>query len=302
MDRKTVLIAGGTGFVGRAIVRRLASEVNVRVLTRHPDRARKTLAGLDNVAPIAGDVTDAATLGPALAGVEIVIDAAQFDGYPVEDPRRGMTFDRVDYGGIVNLIGAAKQTGAARIIYVSGAAADEASANPAFRAKGRAERALKESGLGYTIFRPSVMYGREDKVLNLIARALRFTPIFPVPGTGRQRMQPLLVGDLAQCVALAIAGRGAGGVYDIGGPDVMTFDDMVRLVMEITGRRRPIIHIPEAMLDRAGALGQMLPRPIFSRDAVGFLVHDALADNAPLLAEFAVRLTPAREGMSYLAA
>ena len=145
-------------------------------------------------------------------------------------------------------IDAAKQAGVQQFIYISGAAADENSTHPGFRAKGRAERAIRESGLTYTIFRPSLVYGPEDKVVNGLARALRFAPVFGVPGTGRQKVQPVLVDDLAACVMLAVSGRGRNGTYEIGGPDLMTFDEMMRIIMDASGHRRPLFHIPEAIM------------------------------------------------------
>jgi uncharacterized protein YbjT (DUF2867 family) len=130
---------------------------------------------------------------------------------------------------------------------------------------------------------------------------LRMTPVMLVPGSGRQRLQPLLVDDLAACVALAIGGRGRNGIFEIGGPDAMSFDDLVRLVMEITGRRRPIVHVPGTLLLFAGAIAEKLPGALFSRDAVAFLVADNDCDIKPLTAEFGLTLTPAREGLAYLA-
>jgi uncharacterized protein YbjT (DUF2867 family) len=300
---RVVAIAGGSGFIGRAIVRRLAPipELRIRVLTRDPEKARAAIKGLDAIEFVKADVSDPSALAAASAGADTIVNAVQFDGYPIENPARGLTFNRVDYGGTVALIAAAKAASVPNFIYISGAAADERSPNPAFRAKGRAERALRESGLTYTILGPSLVYGPEDRVVNGIAKALRITPIMVVPGSGRQRLNPLLVDDLAACVALAIGGRGRNGIFEIGGPDAMTFDELVRLVMEITGRRRPIVHVPEAMLLIAGAIAEKLPGALFSRAAVAFLVADNGCDTKPLTAEFGLTLTPARDGLAYLA-
>lgn len=302
MAEQIVAIAGGSGFIGRAIARRLAAtaQFHLRVMSRNPERARAKLAGLE-AEFVRGEVTEPATLPAALAGAAAVVSAVQFDGYPIENPRRGLTFERIDLGGTLALIDAAKSAGANRFIYVSGAAADENSSHPAFRAKGKAERALRESGLEYTIFRPSLVYGPEDSVVNGFARAIRLAPVFPVPGTGRQKLQPVLVDDLAACVALALAGRGKNGIYEIGGPELMSFDDLIRLIMEISGHRRPIVHVPEPLMRAVGAVGEMLPKPPLSRDAVTFVVADNACDTAPLVADFGVRLTPARDGMRYLA-
>ncbi len=302
MDDRIVAIAGGSGFIGRTIARRLAAiaQLRVRVLSRNPERARTRLVGLE-AEFMRGEVTEPDTLPAALAGASAVVSAVQFDGYPIENPRRGLTFERIDLGGTLALLAAAKGAGVARFIYVSGAAADENSAHPGFRAKGKAERAIRESGLEYTILRPSLVYGPEDTVVNGFARAIRLAPVFPVPGTGRQTLQPVLVDDLAACVALAVSGRGLGGTYDIGGPDLMTFDELIRLIMDLTGHRRPLVHVPESVMRAIGALAELLPTPPLSRDAVTFVTADNACDIAPLVAEFGVTLTPARVGMQYLA-
>jgi NADH dehydrogenase len=301
---RIIAIAGGSGFIGRATVRRLASipGLTVRVLTRDPEKARVRLAVEGKVDFVAADVNDPARLATAIAGADTIVNAVQFDGYPIEKPSRGLTFNRVDFGGTVALIAAAKAAGVANFIYISGAAADERSSNPAFRAKGRAERALRDAGLAFTILRPSLVYGPEDRVVNGLAQAIRMSPVMVVPGNGRQKMQPLLVDDLAACVALAIGGRGRNGIYEVGGPDSMTFDELVRLVMEITGHKRPIVHVPESLLLIAGMVAEKLPGALFSRDAVAFLVADSDCDIQPLVAEFGLTLTTAREGLAYLAA
>jgi uncharacterized protein YbjT (DUF2867 family) len=302
MDAKTVALAGGSGFIGRAITRRLltAGGIKVRVLTRNTEKARAhmDLPGIDFVR---ADIAQPTSLADALQGADTIVDAIQFDGYPVENPGRGLTFEKVDYGGALALIEAAKLAGVRQFVYISGAAADESSNHPAFRTKGRAERAIRESGLAYTIFRPSLVYGPEDKVINGLARALRFAPVFGVPGTGRQKVQPVLVDDLAACVMLAVSGRGRNGTYDIGGPDLMTFDEMMKIIMDASGHRRPLFHIPESVMRGVGGLLEKLPKPLLSRDAVTFVTADNACDIKPLVDEFGINLTPARVGMAYLA-
>jgi uncharacterized protein YbjT (DUF2867 family) len=303
MDEKTVAVAGGSGFIGRAIMQRLTQipATRVRLLTRDAERARRNFEAPANVEFVNADVTNRDSLKPALAGAIAVVNAVQFDGYPIENPRRGLTFERVDYGGTVALLDAAKNAGVSHFIYISGAAADENSSQPGFRAKGRAERAIRESGIVYTIFRPSLVYGAGDRVMHMLVNALRLSPVMLVPGTGQQKVQPVLVDDVAACVALALGGRGRNGAFDVGGPALMTFDDLIRLVMDITGRYRPIIHVPEAVMRLAGAAAEMLPVALFSRDAVSFLLADNAGDIKPLVEEFGIKLTPAREGLGYLA-
>ena len=302
MDAKTVVLAGGSGFIGRAIARRLlaAGGIKVRVLTRNPEKARAA-SDLPGVEFVRADISQPASLKDALLGADTIVDAIQFDGYPVENPRLGLTFDRIDYGGVVALIDAAKQAGVTQFIYISGAAADENSTHPAFRTKGRAERAIRESGLAYTIFRPSLVYGPEDKVVNGLARALRYAPVFGVPGTGQQKVQPVLVDDLAACVMLAVSGRGRNGTYTVGGPNLMTFDEMMQIIMDASGHHRPLFHIPEGVMRGVAGLLEKLPKPVLSRDAVTFVTADNACDIKPLVDEFGINLTPARVGMAYLA-
>jgi len=302
MDAKIVALAGGSGFIGRAIARRLAAGggVKVRVITRNPEKARARL-DLPGIEFVSADIREPASLKDVLKGANTIVDAIQFDGYPVENLRRGLTFERIDYGGAVALIDAAKQAGVHQFIYISGAASDENSTHPGFRAKGRAERAIRESGVAYTIFRPSLVYGPEDKVVNGLASALRFAPIFGVPGTGRQKVQPVLVDDLAACVMLAVSGRGRNGTYEIGGPDLMTFDEMMRIIMDASGHRRPLFHIPETIMRTVSGLLEKLPKPLLSRDAVTFVTADNACEIKPLVDEFGINLTPARVGMAYLA-
>ncbi len=304
-DVKIVAIAGGSGFIGSAIARRLLriAGMRVRLLSRNPEQARRRLEPLD-LDFVRAEVTEPASLRAALAGVQAVVSAVQFDGYPVEDWSRGLTFERVDYGGTVALLEAAKEQSARHFVYISGVAADERSDHPAFRAKGLAEREVKKSGLSYTIFRPSLVFGPGDRTVNLFAKALRFAPVFVVPGTGRQRVQPVFVDDLAACVALALTDseRGRNQTFDVGGPEPMTFDELIRLVMDLTGHRRLLIHVPEAMLRAVGFVAEKLPRPILSRDAITFVTADHICDIAPLIQRLGIQLTPARQAMSYLGA
>jgi uncharacterized protein YbjT (DUF2867 family) len=303
MSEKIIAIAGGSGFIGRAIARRLSAMPGIRVrgMTRAPERARQHL-DLPNLEWVRAEVTEPATLPNALKTATAIVNAVQFEGYPVENPKKGLTFERVDLGGTLALLEAAKKVGVEQFVYISGAAANENATPPAFRAKGRAERAIRESGLAYTIFRPSLVYGPEDKVMNGFARLLKLSPAFGVPGTGQQKVQPVLVDDLAACVAMAITGKGRNATFDVGGPELMTFDEMIRTLMEVAGRRRLIIHIPEGAMRAGASLLEMLPTPLLSRDAVTFVTADNATDIKPLVAEFGIQLTPLREGLRYLTA
>jgi nucleoside-diphosphate-sugar epimerase len=296
-----VAVAGGSGFIGGAIVRRLlGAGFLVRLMTRNPDRARQRF-GSSNIDFFRADLTEPRSLRVPLAGAGAIINAAQFDGYPVENPRRGLTFERVDYGGTCALIDMADHRALTRFVYISGASASPSATHPAFRAKGRAELVLHNSGLPFTIFRPALAYGPGGRVLSMFARILRFSPLFVIPGSGLQRVQPLLVDDLAECVVMALEGSGRNGTFEICGPETMSLDELVLLLMEITRRRRLIVHAPGGLVKMAGAIAETIPAQLFSRDAAAFLMTDYVCDNRALLEEFKVTLTPPRAGMKYLA-
>src|SRR5260370_1381130 len=145
MPAKTVAIAGGSGFTGRAVARRLSAigEIKVRVLSRNPDASRTRLE-LPGVEFVRGDITDPVTLKDSLAGASAIVDAVQFDGYPIENPRRGLTFERVDYGGAGARVEGAKRAGGAQFIYTRGARAAEHRPYPGLCAKGRREGGVRQ--------------------------------------------------------------------------------------------------------------------------------------------------------------
>lgn len=295
-----VVVAGGTGFIGSYIVRRLTQDGHrVIVMSRDPGKARGQVP--DGVEVRAGDVTDGATLGPALAGAEVVVCAVQFPNHPVENPRRGHTYIRVDGEGTVRLVGAARKAGVSRFVYISGAGTREGQTKPWFRAKLMAEKAIRESGIPYTIFRPSWVYGPEDRSLNKFATFARLLPFVPVIGSGRTRVQPLYVEDLADAVAASLrTGAALNRTYDIGGPQELTMDEIIRTMLRVMGRRRPLLHSPAWLMKAAAWPLQFLPTPPFSPGAVDFVLMEEPVDNGQVLQDLGLTLTPLERGLSYL--
>ncbi len=201
---EVVAVAGGTGFVGGAIARELASRGHRVLIVSHrrdvPATLRDSTAGR-LVEMRKGDVTQPATLPDALRGATALVIALAFHNYPVEAPRRGQTFERVDAAGTEALVHAAKAAGVGRVIYMSGAGAAAEAKEPWFRAKWRAEEAVRSSGLTYTIFRPSWIYGPGDRSLNRFIGFTRWLPFVPQIGNGRQRLAPVFIDDMAALVA-----------------------------------------------------------------------------------------------------
>ncbi len=295
-----VLVAGGTGFIGSHIVRRLTADGHrVIVMSRNPEKARgKVPAGVE---VRAGDTTDAATLGPVLEGVEVVVSAVQFPNHPVENPRKGYTYIRVDGEGTVHLVEAARKAGVQRFVYLSGAGTREGQTRPWFIAKLMAEKAIRESGVPYTIFRPSWVYGPEDRSLNKFATFARLLPFVPVIGSGKTRVQPLFVEDLAQAVAASLrTGAAINQTYEIGGPEELTMDEIIRIMLRVMGRRKPLLHSPAGLMKIAAWPLQFLPAAPLSPGAVDFVLMEEPVDNTLAQRDLGLKLTPLAEGLSHL--
>lgn len=296
-----VLVAGGTGFIGSHIVRRLLAKGHqVAVLTRHPERAARALPA--GVEARQGDISDAASLQRAMTGMETVIHTVQFPNHSVENPRKGHTYVKVDGEGTVRAVAAAKAAGVKRFIYLSGAGTREGQTAPWFQAKLMAERAVRESGIPYTIFQPSWVYGPEDRSLNKFVTFAKLLPFIPVIGNGKTRVQPVHVDDLAEAVALSVAMEQAvNKTYELGGPQELTMDEIIQTMLRAMGKRKPLIHHPVWFMKLVTMPMQVLPAPPLSPSAVDFVMMEERVDNGPLLRDFGIRLTPLAQGLSYLA-
>lgn len=292
-----VAVAGGTGFVGGGIAEALVrAGHDVVVLTRHPDRARRRVPEAIDLR--AADVSDAETLGAALDGVEALVIALAFHGYPMENPRRGETFEAVDAAGTERLVSAAVATGVRRLVYISGAGAAPDAAAHWFRAKWRAEEAVRGSGIAYTILRPTWLFGPRDVALNRFLGFARWLPFVPVTGDGRQELAPVFIDDVGAIVADSLTNPSAADrVFDVGGPETMSMNDVIRTALRVTGRRRFLLHAPARLLKVVAWPLQFLPRPPLTPDAIDFVNQPAIVDTRPLLQAMPRRLTTLEEGL-----
>jgi NADH dehydrogenase len=161
-----------------------------------------------------------------------------------------------------------------------------------------AEKYLLESGLEAVIVRPTWVYGPRDNSLNRILRFGNFLPFIPIFGDGKNLMQPVFVDDVGRVVAdAALRPEAAGKVFELGGPDVMTFDEVLKTALDVMGRKRPILHQPVFVGKLAGSLASILPTPPLSADAVEFIIQPATADNSAVLQTLSPQLTPLRAGL-----
>jgi uncharacterized protein YbjT (DUF2867 family) len=293
-----VLVTGGTGFIGSATIdalRGLDRGHTVCCLTRHADRPS---AWGDAVTLVPGDVRDAASLRRAVDGVEVVVHAVQFPNHPVENPRRGYTYAAIDGEGTERLVAACQAAGVRRIVYLSGAGTRPGRAEPWFRAKERAEAAIRASGLESVIFQPSWIYGRRDRSLNRFIQLVRYLPIVPVIGDGRARVQPALVDDVARVVALAVdEPRATGQTFELGGPEQLTMDAILRTVQRLLGRHQPLLHVPVALVKLPAWFLAKLPNPPLSPAAIDFILMEESVDPGPAETLFGVRFRTLEEGL-----
>jgi uncharacterized protein YbjT (DUF2867 family) len=248
-------------------------------------------------------VSNPAQLEEAMQGIDTVINAVQFPNNPIERKSKGWTFEEVDYKGTVNQVNAAKAAGVKRFVYVSGVGAAADAPQHWFRFKWLAEDHLQKSGLEWAVLRPTWVFGPGDHALNKLVGFTNFLPFLPLFGSGKQAMQPVFVDDVARAAAdLATKDGVTGKVYEIGGPQRMSMDEVLKTALSVKGRKRFILHNPVFVGKAIGTVAALAPfNPPLTADAVEFILQPAVADNSALEAALQPKLTPLREGLeSYL--
>jgi len=292
-ERTTTLVTGGTGFVGPHVVHALrARGTPVRALVRNPARATRLTAW--GVELATGDVTDPASLRAASEGVTTVVHlVAIIRGRPAD-------FERVMAEGTRNVVAAAQEADAQRFVLASALGLDERSKDrvPYFAAKWEMERAVSESGIDHVIFRPSFVFGRDGGVLPTFIRLARFAPVTPIVGSGRQRLQPIWIEDLAEYYALAVTEQPAPNrIFELGGPDAVSWNEFWQRLKRALGMRRPSIHVPVRLMRVNALLTERLPGNIpLTRDLLTMLEHgDNVVSNDDAVRTFELPLVPLEE-------
>lgn len=296
-----ILITGAAGYVGSNLVRLLVAQGKpVRALAHNPDRAAVRLADVrDQIEMVRGDVTRPETLGPALEGASAVVHLVA-----VAIERERGDYERINTGGTVNLVDAAKAAGVRRFINMSQNGADSRLPYRFLASKGRAQEVVAASGLDWTALRPSVIWGPGDEFANVQARLIRLTPlVFPIVGDGGAKFQPVWVGDVVAVVARCLEDDSTiGGEYALGGPEVLTYAQIVRRVLGALGARRLTVNVPVPLLRPVVKLMEVaLPNPPVTTSLLDLLkVDNAVADNA-LSGVFGITPRPfAPEHLSYM--
>ena len=294
---RTVAVAGGTGFVGAAIAAELRRRGDrVVVISHSGEGSRGPLP--DDVEIRRGDARTSEGLGEALRDVDALVIALAFKNSPMESPARHQTFMEVDAGGTEHLVRAARDAGVGAVAYLAGAGAAPDADRHWFRAKWRAEEAIRASGLRWTIVRPTWIFGPRDVSLNRFLGFARRLPAVPLTNFGRQPMAPVFVEDAARLVADAMSDPAAAGeVLELGGPETMPMREVVATALRVAGLRRPILPGPAPLLKLAALPLTLLPEPPLTPDAVDFINAPATVDVDALQARMPRRLMPLDEAL-----
>jgi uncharacterized protein YbjT (DUF2867 family) len=278
---KLVTIFGGSGFLGRHIVRALANEGwRVRVAVRRPHTAHflRPMGRVGQVQLLKVNVLDDAAVDMAVRGSDAVINLV---GILSQSGRQ--RFEALHTQAAERIARAAAAHGVARLLHVSalGAAADSPSLYARTKAEGEAR--VREAFPTATIFRPSVLFGPEDDFFNRFAWLARLSPALPLIGGGHTRFQPVYVGDVARAaLRVLIDPMTAGNIYELGGPEIMTMKQIMQLVLKETQRRRLLLPVPFALARIKAAILGLLPKPLLTLDQVRLLQSDNIVSEGAL--------------------
>ena len=269
---KTHAVTGAAGYTGKYMARLLLARGDaVRSLTGHPDRPNPFNRPIET-RPLAFDDPDA--LARSLEGADTL-----FNTYWIRIAYREMTHERAA-ANLRTLFGAAKAAGVRRVVHISITNAAPDSPLPYFRGKAMVEAALRESGLSYAMLKPTVVFGKEDILLNNIAWMLRKFPVFPIPGSGEYRLQPIYVEDLAR-LAVEASDREDDFEMDAVGPDVFTYTELARLLTRKTGASCSLVRLPPSVaMVGARLLGLALRDVVLSEDEMVGLTGDLLVSKS----------------------
>ncbi len=281
-----IFIAGGTGFVGSSLINELRREkIPIRCLVRTPEKGiRLKERGIEFHT---GDITDRESLRGALSGVDAVIHLVGIiEGRP-ED------FKKVHVEGTKNLLDEALRAGIKTFFYQSALGASIKGDTPYEKTKAMAEELVKASGIPYIIFRPSLLIGKIDGFTKRLMEVIKSLPIIPIPGMGNTRYQPLFIDDWLKAFRIAVIERKERNrVYELGGPEHLTYNEIIKTMMEAMGVNKPVIHIPIWMLRTGLPIGRLIKNitgldiPLPTIDQLKLLKKDNITEQDMIKKEF----------------
>ena len=295
-----IFLTGSTGFVGKRILRDLLeNKYQVRCLVR--SGSEQKIAHYKDVDIVHGDITDAPSLDGKLAGCDAVINLI---GIIREFPGKGITFEKLHYEGTARLVRAARSQKVMRFIQMSALGARPDGKTQYQQTKFRAEECVRTSGLDYTIFRPSIIFGPGDKFVNLFANMLKVQQFVPVVGNGRYQMQPVAVENVSMGFTKSIEQKDAvGKTFNVGGPEKIEFNQIIDTIGEAICAPPYKIHIPAFIMSTMSEMLDWLPFFPITKDQITMLLEGNICDENPFFKHFDIKPIGFKEGISkYLSA
>jgi uncharacterized protein YbjT (DUF2867 family) len=286
-----ITVLGGTGFLGRRIVRHLLHHgCHVRAASRHPERVAPLFGAGEAVPePVRVDVHDEASVAAALAGARGVVNAVSLY---VERGRE--TFHAVHVEAAARVARLAREAGVERLVHVSGIGADPASPSSYIAARGEGEAAVRQVFPDATLIRPAVMVGPDDAFLTTLVKLIRILPVYPLFGRGETRLQPVHVEDVAEAVTrlLQDATDPRRSCHELGGPRIQTYAELLRTIADRIGARTRFVPVPFALWEALARMTELVPGAPLTRNQVALMRHDNVASrDLPGLPELGI---PAR--------
>jgi uncharacterized protein YbjT (DUF2867 family) len=289
-----ILVTGGTGFVGPKVVHALRErERPVRCLVRKPSSATAQSLATWGCELAQGDVTDAASLRHAVEGCDAVVHLVAI--------RQGSRekFEQVMEQATRDLVAAAKEAGVRRFVLMSALGTSEETKDlvPYYHAKWEMEQTVAGSGLEHVIFRPSFVFGRDGGILPTFRRLARVAPVTPIIGSGEQRIQPIWIDDVGAYFAEGVQRPGVAGIFELGGPDAVSWNEFWQRLKRVLGVRRPSVHVPIGLMRANALVTERLPGDIpLTRDLLTMLEHgDNTVSNDDAVRTFGLPLVPLDE-------
>lgn len=288
-----ILVTGGTGFVGSNLIRRMRKDgIPVRALVRNAAKVA-WLRDL-GIEAMAGDIGDPASLETAATGVDRVVHLVG-----IIQEGRASTFRSVHVDGTRNVLEAAKRAGVKQFFLMSALGTRANAKSEYHRTKWEAEELVKASGLPYTILRPSLIYGAGDQFTIRMSEMIRLSPVLPVIGSGRSKVQPIFIDDVAACIVKAVTSDAfLGRTLEIGGPDQLTYEEVTRAIAEAMGIRRPTVHMPMLFMRSMAKVAEaVLPKPPITTDQLVMLQEDNVCGMGDIREAFGLEPVPFPEGL-----
>ena len=279
MSSQDVTVVGGTGFLGRSIVRHLHdADFAVRIASRHPDRARSLFSrDISGIEPVGADVNDDASVAAVVSGVWAVVNAVSLY---VEHGR--CSFQSVHVEAAKRVAVLARQAGVETLVHISGIGADAGSTSGYIRSRGKGEAVILDAFPSAKLIRPAVMFGPGDAFLTPLLTMLRHMPVFPMFGRGETRLQPAYVEDVAATIVRVLRAPAWRQPYELAGPRVYTYQELLRTIAASAGTGPFLIPFPFSLWHVIGYVAETLPSPPITRNQVELMKEDNIpAPDAP---------------------